>query len=143
MDYRAVFQIAAAGMNLEKRRVDVAALNLANMNSSAPAGQAPYAAQRVAAGPLQVNFNRAMGLAEPALLPRDVHVVADAVAPRLVHEPGHPHADAQGFVAYAAVDQATEMVTVSTALRAYEANVAVASTARAMAAKALELGGQG
>jgi flagellar basal-body rod protein FlgC len=35
------------------------------------------------------------------------------------------------------------MVTVNTALRAYEANVAVASTARAMAAKALEIGGQG
>ena len=143
MDYRAIFQIAAAGMDLEKRRVDVAALNLANMNSSVPAGQSPYAAQRVLAAPLQVNFNRAMGLAEPALLPRDVKVVATDSAPRLVHEPGHPHADAQGFVAYAAIDQATEMVTVSTALRAYEANVAVASTARVMAAKALEIGGQG
>jgi flagellar basal-body rod protein FlgC len=143
MDYRAVFQIAAAGMDLEKRRVDVAALNLANMHSSVPAGQAPHAAQKVLAKPLQVNFNRAMGLAEPALLPRDVQVVTNAAAPRLVHEPGHPHADAQGFVAYAAIDQATEMVTVSTALRAYEANVAVASTARAMAAKALDIGGQG
>jgi flagellar basal-body rod protein FlgC len=143
MDYRAVFQIAAAGMNLEKRRVDVAALNLANMHSSTPAGQPPYAAQRVAAQPLQVNFNRAMGLAEPAVLPREVQVVATDAAPRLVHEPGHPHANAQGFVAYAAVDQASEMVTVSTALRAYEANVAVASTARVMAAKALDIGGQG
>lgn len=143
MDYRAVFQIAAAGMDLEKRRVDVAALNLANMNASAPTGQAPYAAQRVLAQPLQVNFSRAMGLAEPALLPREVQVVATDAAPRLVHEPGHPHADSQGFVAYAAIDQATEMVTVNTALRAYEANVAVASTARAMAAKALDIGGQG
>lgn len=142
MDYRAVFQIAAAGMDLEKRRVDVAALNLANMHSSVPAGQAPYAAQKVVAQPLQVNFSRAMGLAEPALLPRDVKLVAADLAPRLVHDPGHPHANAQGFVAYAAVDQATEMVSVSTALRAYEANVAVASTARAMVAKALDLGGQ-
>jgi flagellar basal-body rod protein FlgC len=143
MDYRTVFQIAAAGMDLEKRRVDVAALNLANMHSSVPAGQAGYAAQRVVAQRLQVNFNRALGLAEPALQPREVRMVASDAAPRLVHEPGHPHANAQGFVAYAAIDQATEMVTVSTALRAYEANVAVASTARAMANKALEIGGQG
>lgn len=143
MDYRAVFQIAAAGMDLEKRRVDVAALNLANMHSSTPAGQVPYAAQRVTAQPLQVNFNRVMGLAEPALLQREVQVVDSAAAPRLVHDPGHPHANAHGFVAYAAIDQATEMVTVSTALRAYEANVAVASTARVMASKALEIGGQG
>ncbi len=143
MDYRAVFQIAAAGMDLEKRRVDVAALNLANMHSSAPAGQAPYAVQKVVAQPLQVNFNRALGLAEPAVLPREVKLVAADLAPRLVHDPGHPHANAQGFVAYAPVEQATEMVSVSTALRAYEANVAVASSARAMAAKALDLGGQG
>lgn len=143
MDYRAVFQIAAAGMDLEKRRVDVAALNLANMHSSVPAGQAPYAVQKVAAQPLQLNFGRAMSLAEPALLPRQVSVTAADLAARLVHDPGHPHANAEGFVAYAAVDQATEMVSVSTALRAYEANVAVASTARAMAAKALEIGGQG
>lgn len=32
MDYRMVFQIASAGMALEKQRLDVAALNLANMN---------------------------------------------------------------------------------------------------------------
>ena len=143
MDYRAIFQIAAAGMDLEKRRVDIAALNLANMHSSAPAGQAPYAVQKVVAQPLQVNFDRALELSGSSVQPREVKLVAADLAPRLVHDPGHPHANAQGFVAYAAVDQATEMVNVSTALRAYEANVAVASTARAMAAKALDLGGQG
>ena len=143
MDYRAVFQIAAAGMDLEKRRVDVAALNLANMHSSVPAGRAPYAVQKVAAQPLLLDFGHAMRQAEPALLTRRVSVTAADLAPRLVHEPGHPHADAEGFVAYAAVDQTTEMVNVSTALRAYEANVVVASTARTMAAKALEIGGQG
>lgn len=143
MDYRAVFQIAAAGMDFEKRRVDVAALNLANIHSSAPAGQATYAVQRLVAQPLQANFNRALGLVEPSRLPRDVKLAALDLAPRLVHDPGHPHANAQGFVAYAAVDQATEMVSVSSALRAYEANVAVASAARAMAVKTLELGGPG
>lgn len=141
MDYRAVFQIAAAGMDLEKRRVEVAALNLANMHSSVPAGQSPYAVQKLAAQPLLVNFNRAMALSGPVPA-REVKTVAADVAPRLVHDPGHPHANAQGFVAYAAVNQAAEMVSVSTALRAYEANVAVASMARAMAVKALDLGGQ-
>jgi len=142
MDYRMVFQIASAGMALEKQRLDVAALNLANMNSSAPAGQAPYAARKVVAQALTVDFGRALEQLGHAAT-REVRVVAGNAAPRMVNDPGHPHADAQGFVAYAAVDQATEMVSVATALRAYEANVAVASTARAMAAKALELGGQG
>lgn len=140
MDYRAVFEIAAAGMNLEKKRVDVAALNLANMHSSAAPGSAGYAPQKVVAQALSVNFNRA--LTEAALQPRRVEVQAQMLAPRLVQDAGHPHANAEGFVAFPAVDQAQEMVTVTTALRAYEANVAVASMARAMAAKALELGGQ-
>lgn len=143
MDYRAVFRVAAAGMDLEKRRLDTAALNLANMNTSTPPGEAPYVARQVIAQPLASAFSRSLGLADAAPTLRETRLVAGEGAPRLVHDPGHPHANAQGFVAYAAVDQAREMVTVSTALRAYEANVAVASTARAMAAKALELGGQG
>jgi flagellar basal-body rod protein FlgC len=142
MDYRTVMQIAAAGMDFEKRRVDVAAMNLANMHASNAPGEAAYTAQRVVAKPVQARFSLAMGLAEPTALPREVGLVPLDRPPRLVHDPAHPHANAQGFVAYPAVDQATEMLTVSTALRAYEANIAVASTARAMAAKTLEIGGQ-
>lgn len=142
MDYRAVFQIAAAGMSLEKRRLDVAALNLANLHASAMPGQSPAAVQKVVASPLQLSFLGALRHQEDSQQLRDVKVIATEVNPRLMHDPGHPHANAQGMVAYPAVDQATEMVTASTALRAYEANIAVASTARAMAAKALELGGQ-
>lgn len=142
MDYRAVMQIASAGMDFEKRRVDVAALNLANMHASNPAGEATYVALRAVAKPVQAAFSRALGLAEPATMLREVSLVPLDKPPRLAHDPAHPHANAQGFVAYPAVDQASEMLTVSTALRAYEANVAVASTARAMAVKALEIGGQ-
>lgn len=142
MDYRAVMQIAAAGMDYEKRRVDVAALNLANMHSSSPSGEALFAPQRAIAKPVQAVFSRALALAEPATALREVNLVPLDKPPRLAHDPAHPHANAQGFVAYPAVDQAMEMLTVSTALRAYEANVAVASTARAMAVKALEIGGQ-
>lgn len=142
MDYRAVFQIAAAGMDLEKRRVEIAALNLANIHATAPAGKLPYAHQKVVAEPLSVNFNQALSSASPTVLTRKVQVIGSDAPPRLAHDPGHPHANAQGFVAYSRIDQATEMVTVSTALRAYEANIAVASSARAMAAKALELGSQ-
>lgn len=143
MDYRAVFEVAAAGMGLEKKRVDVAALNLANLHSSAAAGAPAYAPQRVVAQPLALRFDHALAQAMPAPLRHELQVVAQSLAPRLVQDPGHPHANAEGFVAYPAVDQASEMLTVATALRAYEANVAVASSARAMAAKALELGGQG
>lgn len=143
MDYRTVFHIAATGMDFEKRRVDVAALNLANMHSSLPADQAAYAPRRAVAAPLLPGFVATLRSADSAGLMREVRLELIDRPPRLAQDPGHPHANAQGFVAYPAVDQATEMVSVSMALRAYEANVAVASTARSMAAKALEIGGQG
>jgi flagellar basal-body rod protein FlgC len=139
MDYRLVFQISAAGMNLEKRRVDVAALNLANMHATAPAGQSAYLPQKVTAPALHVDFASALSA---AALERPVNVVQMQLPPRLAHDPGHPHANAQGFVAYPAVDHTGEMLGVVTAMRAYEANVAVAASAKAMAARALDIGGQ-
>jgi flagellar basal-body rod protein FlgC len=75
-----------------------------------------------------------------ALLPGVSVEFADRAA-RKVHDPGHPMADAQGFVAYPAVDAATEMVTLMSATRAYEANVAAMNAARTMALKALDIGG--
>ncbi len=63
------------------------------------------------------------------------------IAPRMVYEPGHPFANERGFVAYPGVDAATEMVTIMTALRAYEANVAALNAARTMTLRALDIGG--
>lgn len=145
MDYRAVFQISALGMALEKRRVEVASLNLANMNASAPAGQAPYAPQKLVAEPVRLAFSQWMDSQPLGELSwqRPMTVLSSPASPRLAHDPGHPHADAQGYVRYPGVDHASEMVSVMSALRAYEANVAVATAARSMAAKALEIGGQG
>ncbi len=74
---------------------------------------------------------------------RRIELVPQAgLAPRPAFEPGHPHADAQGMVSYPAVDHTQEMITVMTALRSYEANLAALRTTRVLAAKALEIGGQ-
>ncbi|MFS2055940.1 flagellar basal body rod protein FlgC, partial [Variovorax sp. CT11-76] len=69
-----------------------------------------------------------------------VQVVASQVPPRLVYEPGHPLADARGYVAYAPVDTATEMVSMMSATRAYEANVSAMNTSRTLALRALDIG---
>ena len=145
MDYRAVFEISAAGMDFEKKRLDTAAMNLANLHTTTAAGAAPYKPMRAVAAPVQVDFAQwvqAAGTTAASTASRPVSLVALEAAPRLVHEPGHPHADANGMVAYPGVDQAKEMLVAMTALRAYEANVAASSLARAMATRALDIGGQ-
>jgi flagellar basal-body rod protein FlgC len=146
MDYQAASIIGAAGMAVQKLRADTAALNLANAGSSRPPGSLPYRAARVVvqAGAAS-SFASLMQAGQPPgrlMLPQAAGIVTVDSTPRMMHEPGHPHADDRGFVAYANVDTLAEMVTIMNATRDYEANIAGMSATRAMALKALDIGGQ-
>lgn len=144
MDYYAAFAIGASGLEVQKTRLDVSALNLANANSTR-AGGALYQPLTVVSGPRSgARFQALLGGPAAALpvLGAEVSAVQPLnLPPRLVHEPGHPDADARGFVAYPAVDTLREMLTLITATRAYEANLSALNAARTMAQRALEIGG--
>jgi flagellar basal-body rod protein FlgC len=144
MDYRAIFQVSASGMNVEKLRLDTAALNLANMHTSVAAGQSPYRPLRVVSQPVTPTFQQWMTAGGPGSAGgvNGATVVETNIADRLVHDPADPHADARGDVHYPGVDHTGEMLNIMTALRAYEANVAALSAAKTMASHALEIGGQ-
>lgn len=145
MDYNAAFAISAAGMDVERARADVAALNLANASTTRAAGEAGFTPMRavVRAASGESPFAAAMraGQAPATLRLPTVMLEPAGRAPRQVLEPGHPMADAAGFVTYPGVDPATEMMSMMSATRAYEANVAAMNTARTLALKALEIGG--
>jgi flagellar basal-body rod protein FlgC len=64
----------------------------------------------------------------------------DSSPPRLEYDPGHPQANAQGYVAYPNVNPVEEMVDMITASRAYEAGITSMSTAVNMAERALGIG---
>jgi flagellar basal-body rod protein FlgC len=142
MDYLSAFQISASGMTVEKMRIDVTAANIANMHSAAPSASGVYQPMRVVAQAVPVSFSRHFGqlLSLDGGGTRVTSVEAQAVAPRMVYEPGHPYADAKGYVAYPGVDQVSEMLNLNTALRSYEANVAAMNAARTMAARTLDIG---
>jgi flagellar basal-body rod protein FlgC len=154
MDYSKAFAISAAGMAIEKQRVDVAALNLANADTVQSPDGARYQPMRVVAramagsgaslSPLsfgeQVEQQLDTGGLSGVILPfASVEPTTDS--PRMVYDPGHPFANEKGFVAFPAVDTATEMVNLMGALRAYESNVAAMNASRTLALKALEIGG--
>jgi flagellar basal-body rod protein FlgC len=146
MDYAQVFEISSSGMHVQKTRLEVAAHNLANANTVNRADGIPFQPLRVvspattavradgASFSAIMDGNR-LGGAEATLVP-DI-----SAAPRLVHEPGHPNADAKGMVRYPGVNHLEQMMTITEALRAYEANVAALQATKAMAARALEIGG--
>lgn len=143
MNYLSTFAISASGMNVEKTRVDVTALNLANMNSTRALDGGPYQPMRVVSGEQINNFDNVFDREETALSgAKVVSIVKLDTPPRLVYEPSHPDADPKGFVHYPGIDHASEMVNLVTALRAYEANLVALNAAKTMAVKALEIGGQ-
>jgi len=143
MNYLNAFSISASGMTVEKARLDVSALNLANVHSTrTTGGNAFVPMQVISAARLGAPF--ASHLSAAGMLGAGAKVVdvrARDTAPRMVYEPGHPDADGKGFVAYPGVDPVGEMVNLISTLRAYEANVAALNAAKTMALKALEIGG--
>lgn len=144
MDYQQSFAISAAGMEVERLRVDVVALNLANAHTVLGVDGQSYQPMRVVArGEVRgaVDLESFASRVQRGLAVPVASVEPAATPARRVYEPGNPLADSRGFVAYPGVDLASEMVTLMSAMRAYEANVAAMNAARALALKALEIGG--
>lgn len=143
MDYFNAVAISAAGMAAQKTRVEAATLNLANMHTSAPAGASGYRPVTAVIRSEAPPFSRALEIGvAPMTIAKASVVPQTGVVTRMAYEPGHPNADAQGMVAYPAVDPTQEMMTVMTALRAYEANLAALQVTKTLAARALDIGSQ-
>lgn len=143
MDHFKAIEISAAGMAAQKARIEAATLNLANMYTSAAPGAQGYQPVTAVIHAVGNSFARVFDADSNPMMTVKAEVVAQSgTAFRTAYEPGHPHADAQGMVSYPAVDPTQEMMTVMTALRSYEANLAVLQASKTLAARALEIGGQ-
>jgi flagellar basal-body rod protein FlgC len=144
MSYISAFEISSSGMAFERLRADVAAANLANMHTTRSLDGGPYKPVRAVAGSTAYagSFEDQLSLAALGNSLRAAQVQEVVSQPRMVHEPSHPDANDKGFVAYPNVDVVTEMVSLMTATRSYEANVSALNAAKAMALKTLEIGGR-
>jgi flagellar basal-body rod protein FlgC len=132
-DFFRSIQIAASGLRAQAGRMRVVAENLANADSGpARAGDAPY---RRKIPTFQRQLDREQGV-ETVRLGR---IARDGSAFRMKHEPGHPAADANGFVKMPNVNSLIEQMDLREAQRSYEANVSVIGAARRMIARTLDI----
>lgn len=134
---------AASGLSAERLRMDVVAENLANAQTTRAADGQPYRRKVVV---LQEDTGARFGATldgamkdAPAGGVKVTQIAQDATPNRLVYDPGHPDADARGYVSMPNVQPVTEMVDLITASRGYEANVTVMQTAKQMFTKTLEI----
>jgi flagellar basal-body rod protein FlgC len=130
--------LSASGLTAQRQRLDVIAENLANINTTRTVEGGPYKRKSVImeAAPAE-DFDSFLGSPEKVEV---VQITEDSQGLRPEHEPGHPDADKDGMVLYPNINPVSEMVHLMLASRAYEANVAVLRTGKAMAQKALEIG---
>jgi flagellar basal-body rod protein FlgC len=128
MDFFTAMEVSASGLSAERMRMNVAASNLANAQTTQAAGGGPYKRRDVVLSSVDVPGATV------------TQITQDAAPPRLEYDPGHPQANAQGYVAYPNVNPVEEMVDMITASRAYEAGITTMTTAVNMAERALGIG---
>jgi flagellar basal-body rod protein FlgC len=137
-------EISLSALDVEWRRLEIIAQNLANMNTTRTASGDPYRPLRLLSGPV-TDFAAMLDTGSTRYSPAGVRVLGIEAQPealRRAYEPSHPHADADGFVTYPNIDHASEMTLMIRASRVYEANLAAVSLARDMYSRALEIGRQ-
>jgi len=123
--------IAVSALRAQQARMRIIAENLANANStSKTAGGNPYRRQAPVFLPTPVAGGTGVKMAR---------VVPDTTDFKSDYEPGNPSADAKGYVKLPNVDPLIEALDMREAQRAYEANLNVIETARAMDLRTLEL----
>lgn len=128
---------AASGLSAERARIDVIARNIANAQTTRTPEGGPYRRQVVHFEPI---LERLAGGGSRTTGVRVRGVVDDATTPlEKIYDPSHPDAGEDGFVWMPNVNTVREMADLITAMRAYEANLAMQEEFVQMAERALRL----
>ena len=134
-------EISASGLSAQRTRMNTIASNLANAQTTRTEAGGPY--QRVDPVFEAVALDKIRALTPSERSVSMVAVTRIAKDPRPgpeVYSPGHPDANADGYVQYPNVNIVEEMVNMITASRAYEAGVTSLKATQQMADSALGLG---
>lgn len=133
-------QVSASGMAAQRTRAEILAENMANSDTTRTPEGGPYRRKDVVfSRDIQSTpFSTFLGseLAEGVEV---AAVVIDQRDPELRYQPGHPDADANGYVAFPRMNPAEEMVDLLNASRSYEGNVAAMEAVKSMINSSIEL----
>ena len=156
-------KISGSGLTVFRRKMNVAAENMANAETTRTEDGGPYRRKtliisgeetptsfsgmleestikmsQTSTGHLPGKTRSRVQSANVSLAESREHADRDQ-AVRLVYDPAHPDADAEGFVAMPDIDPLVEMVEMMTAARAYEANITAIQAVKDMAKKAMDI----
>lgn len=133
-------EVAASGLTAERSRMNTVASNLANARTTKTADGTPYKRLDPVFVAKPVHGSTADPVEGAVRKVEVAEVRADPSPGQMVYDPGHPDANAEGYVEYPNVNVVTEMVNMMSASRAYEAGVTSLESLKSMARAALKIG---
>ncbi len=129
-----IFDIAGASLQVQSVRMSTIASNLANVDSVAGSAEAVYK-------PLEPIFQSMKSRSDPNIVGVEVKEIRQSdAAPIKRYEPGHPLADADGYIYQPDVDPVAQMVNLIATSRNYQAGVEMLGTAKELALATLTMG---
>ncbi len=142
MSLFSVLSIGASGMAAQRTRAEVLAENLANAETTRTPEGGPYRRKDVVfetsavSSPFASVFDAQVQSAGGVAV---AEIMTDTRDPERRYVPGHPDADASGYVAFPRVNPAEDMVDLMGAARSYEANVAAIGAVKDMIERSIDL----
>ncbi|MFM2340650.1 MAG: flagellar basal body rod protein FlgC [Pseudomonadota bacterium] len=129
-----IFHVSGSAVSAQSQRLNTVSSNLANADTAAGPDGKSFKARQVVFQTLPMGDDAAsVGV--------KVSTVREDDSPgRRIHDPGHPNADAEGYVTFSNVNPVEEMVNMISASRSYQNNVEVMNTAKSLLLKTLQMG---
>ena len=145
MSFLNSFDISASGMTAERQRLDIAAENISNAETTRTASGGTYrrkmvVLQEVPTTSFRTKFNSLLNRTASKGGVKVTEIVEDQRDLNPVYNPDHPDADEDGYVMMPNVDLVKETIDGMSATRAYEANITAFNAMKLMAQKALDIG---
>jgi flagellar basal-body rod protein FlgC len=131
-----IFDIAGSAMSAQSVRLNATASNLANASSVSGSPEEAYRAR----APVFQTVLQGAGDDPASAAVQVTGVVESQAPPARVYQPGHPQADAEGYVYMSNVNVVDEMVNMISASRSYQNSIEVLNTSRDLLLRTLTLG---
>jgi flagellar basal-body rod protein FlgC len=133
-------QVSASGMAAQRTRAELLVENMANAETTRTPEGGPYRrkdavfSSQEQSSPFSAVFQNEVSTGVAVS-----DVIQDAGAPDMRYMPGHPDADATGYVAFPRMNPAEDMTDLLNASRSYQANVAAISSVKDMISRSIDL----
>ena len=133
MSLSSVFNIAGSGMSAQSTRLNTISSNIANAETTEGPDGRPYRSR-------QVEFKTIPFANAPGQGVQVANIIESDAPFRMEFKPGHPKANAAGFVEMPNVNPVEEMVNMISASRSYQMNIEMMNTTRILMLRTLNLG---